>query len=153
MEALLGQVITIFGASALFIIVAGWLLKVGLTEGLKRETQRSIELLRLQAAKDLDEAKQNRGIEKELLTKLRTEFMAENAIRKLLQCRAWRLRTFDAIKIRLGGFEDNELRKLLVRSGAVSFRRRSDGKELWGLISENEILLDGTQGQEVNDED
>ncbi len=59
--------------------------------------------------------------------------MAEEAIRALLDLEGWGKRTFKEIKRRLGGFEDDELRKLLVRAGAIRFTRRADGEELWGL--------------------
>ena len=78
--------------------------------------------------------------ERKLRTELRTEFMAEQAAKKLLESPIWKLRSFDEIKKRLAGFEDNELRKILVRSGAVCFDG-DGGKELWGLISKNESSL------------
>jgi hypothetical protein len=31
----------------------------------------------------------------------------------------WRLRSFDVIKFHLGGFEDDDLRKMLVKAGAI----------------------------------
>ncbi len=68
--------------------------------------------------------------------KLRTEFMAEQVVRKLLDSEKWKMRSFEEIKKRLGGFDDDELRKLLVRAGAVRFEG-SDGLELWGLLSRN----------------
>jgi hypothetical protein len=74
--------------------------------------------------------------ERKLRTELRTEFMAEQAAKQLLESERWAKRSFDEIKKRLGGFEDNELRKILVRAGAVRFES-SDGKELWGLASRN----------------
>jgi hypothetical protein len=66
--------------------------------------------------------------------------MAENAAKSLLQDERWKKRSFKAIKNRLGGFEDNELRKILVRAGAISFES-DKGEELWGLISENQSDL------------
>jgi hypothetical protein len=66
----------------------------------------------------------------------RTEFMAEQAVRKLLQSPRWRQRSFSEIRKRIGGFADDELRKILVRSGAVKFEGQDD-KELWGLIDKN----------------
>jgi len=74
--------------------------------------------------------------ERKLKTELRTEFMAEQAAKSLLENEKWKKRSFDELKKRLGGFEENELRKILVRAGAVKFEA-SDGKELWGLISRN----------------
>jgi hypothetical protein len=66
--------------------------------------------------------------------------MAENAAKSLLQDERWKKRSFKAIKNRLGGFEDNELRKILVRAGAIRFES-DKGEELWGLISENQSDL------------
>jgi hypothetical protein len=64
--------------------------------------------------------------ERRLLTELRIEFMAEQAAKSLLENRCWTKRSFDQIKKKLGGFEENELRKILVRAGAVRFES-SDG--------------------------
>ncbi len=73
---------------------------------------------------------------------MRTEFMAEQAAKSLLENDNWRKRSFVEIKKRLGGFEDDELRKILVRSGAVRFEVKDEGKtELWGLISKNQKEL------------
>lgn len=66
--------------------------------------------------------------------RLRTEFMAEQVARKLLESEKWKKRSFKEIKKRLGGFEDDELRKILVRAGAVRFE---GDDELWGLLSRN----------------
>ncbi|GMU68246.1 MAG: hypothetical protein AMXMBFR37_05790 [Steroidobacteraceae bacterium] len=78
--------------------------------------------------------------ERKLKLELRTEFMAEQAAKALMEREDWKMRSFDEIKRRLGGFSDDELRKLLVRAGAVRFEG-TDGKELWGLISRNKEKL------------
>ena len=78
--------------------------------------------------------------ERRLKTELRTEFMAEEVAKALLEYEQWRKRSFDEIKKRLGGFGDDELRKILVRAGAVRFEGQK-GKELWGLISRNKDAL------------
>ncbi len=75
--------------------------------------------------------------ERRLRAELRTEFMAEQAARILLTKERWEKRTFAEIQKRLGGFTDDDLRKILVRAGAVRFIA-DDGSELWGLISRNE---------------
>ncbi|GFO61674.1 hypothetical protein GMST_39990 [Geomonas silvestris] len=74
--------------------------------------------------------------ERKIRAELRTEFKAEEVAKTLLKSEKWLKRSFEEIKKRLGGFEDNELRKILVRAGAVKFDT-SEGKELWGLISRN----------------
>jgi hypothetical protein len=75
-----------------------------------------------------------------LRTELRTQFMAEEAIRQLLLHDEWRQRSFTAVKRRVGGFSDDELRQLLVRAGALRFEG-SDGDELWGLRERNQDRL------------
>jgi hypothetical protein len=69
------------------------------------------------------------------------EFAAESAVTALLQQPDWKCRTFETIKKRLGGFDDDELRKLLVRAGAIRAFRDSDKAELWGLASRNPEFL------------
>ena len=70
------------------------------------------------------------------------EFASEAAVKTLLEQPEWECRTFDMIKKRLGGFDDDELRKLLVRAGAVrAFRNDERKTELWGLASRNPKLL------------
>jgi hypothetical protein len=67
------------------------------------------------------------------------EFAAERVAHELMQSK-WRLRSFDVIKFHLGGFEDDDLRKMLVKAGAIRFASKS-GFELWGLLSRNRDLL------------
>ncbi|HNX53927.1 MAG TPA: hypothetical protein PKI68_09310 [Pontiellaceae bacterium] len=75
--------------------------------------------------------------ERKLKTELRTEFMAEQVAKKLLENKKWTKRSFSEIKKRLGGFDDDELRKILVRAGAIRFESEYLD-EVWGLISRNE---------------
>ncbi len=72
--------------------------------------------------------------------KIRTEFMAEQVARKLLEVKRWPLRSFAIIKHHLGGFSDDELRQILVKTGAIRFKSKS-GHELWGLIERNKNKL------------
>lgn len=72
----------------------------------------------------------------------RLQFQAENVIRKLLFTEAWELRSFDVIKHHIGGFHDDELRRLLVRAGAVRFTAQN--KEMWGLLDRTQPALEGT---------
>ena len=82
-----------------------------------------------------------RAQEARLRTELLTEFMAEEAIRLLLEHEDWTLRSFEEIKRRIRGFSDDELRQLLVRAGAVAFERTRGGDELWGLRERNRARL------------
>lgn len=70
-----------------------------------------------------------------LSAEMRTEFMAEAAIRHLLQHEQWKRRSFDRIRKHVGGFDDNELRRILVGAGAVRFGEPND--EMWGLRERN----------------
>lgn len=62
------------------------------------------------------------------------EMSVERAIRHFLSVSELRYRSFYMIRHHIGGFEANQLRQLLVRSGAVRFIA-ADGTELWALIS------------------
>ena len=84
--------------------------------------------------------------EERLRAELRTEFMAEEAIRKLLLHERWEKRSFEEIKRRVGGFGDDELRKLLVRAGAVRFYGK-DNVEFWGLIERNEVHVNKPESE------
>jgi len=91
------------------------------------ETNRAIALERLRAENQLSDA-------------------ASESLRELLSGPEWELRSFDAIKKHLRGFEDNELRRLLVACGAVSFDQRGSGKDLWGLRLRNADKLTPAPG-------
>jgi predicted Holliday junction resolvase-like endonuclease len=72
--------------------------------------------------------------------RIRTEFMAEGVAKQLLNAEKWKQRSFEAIQRRLGGFQPDELRKILVRAGAVKFEGKA-GEELWGLLERNKDSL------------
>jgi hypothetical protein len=57
-----------------------------------------------------------------LRAELRTEFMSEEAIRALLTHEKWTRRSFRIIRYHIRGFDDDELRKMLVSAGAVATR-------------------------------
>jgi hypothetical protein len=75
--------------------------------------------------------------ERRLKREYMLDFMAETAARTLLESKQWEKRSFKAIEARLGGFTEDELRKVLVRAGAVRFKGAND-QELWGLLKRNE---------------
>jgi hypothetical protein len=78
--------------------------------------------------------------ERKLRRDFRLDFAAESVAHRLLSHREWRLRSLRVIRHHLGGFDDDELRRILVRSGAIRFSSRS-GEELWGLLERTEELL------------
>jgi hypothetical protein len=67
------------------------------------------------------------------LEAVKTEHMAEQAVRYFLSHKGYTDRSFELIQKRIGGFEGDELRRLLVRAGAVRFFR-SDKTEWWRLL-------------------
>jgi hypothetical protein len=62
----------------------------------------------------------------------RTGFMAESVARELLTQYHQPFRTFIMIRHHIGGFGDDELRRILVRAGALRFMSKN-GIELWAL--------------------
>jgi hypothetical protein len=77
------------------------------------------------------------------------EHRSENLVRKLLSHNKWRLRTFKTIQHHVAGFEDDELRKILIRAGALRFTD-AEGIEIWGLMERNMDLVEGEYGTRQN---
>jgi hypothetical protein len=71
----------------------------------------------------------------------KTEFMAEETARHFLSHRSFTDRSFETLRNHLGGFEDDELRKILVRAGAIRIVRE-DGTEWWRLVSRMEEFIE-----------
>jgi hypothetical protein len=88
--------------------------------------------------------------ERKLRADLRTEFMAEATVRRLLQSPKWEMRSFDIIKKSVGDFTDEELRRFLVRAGAVRFWNLETERELWGLIERNLHVIEGTDDDDAS---
>ncbi len=63
----------------------------------------------------------------------KTEFMAETTARHYLDHKGYTDRSFEVLESHLGGFNEDELRKILVRAGAVRVYR-DDGSEWWTLL-------------------
>ncbi len=74
----------------------------------------------------------------------KTEFMAEFTAKHFLNHKLYTDRSFDTLKKHLGGFEDNELRKILVRAGAIR-TIRDDGSEWWRLLSRMDEFIEKKQ--------
>lgn len=64
----------------------------------------------------------------------KTDFMAEETARHFLNHKGYTDRSFDVLEKHLGGFAPDDLRKILVRAGAVR-EFRDDGSEWWYLLS------------------
>ena len=71
----------------------------------------------------------------------KTEYMAEETARHFLSHKGFTDRSFDTLRKHLGGFEDDELRKILVRAGAMRVYRE-DGSEWWRLISRMDEFIE-----------
>lgn len=87
---------------------------------------------------------QKQRFKQELLLKqeeFKTEFVAENTVKHFLTHKGYTDRSFEILKRHLGGFEDDELRKILVRAGAIR-TYRDDGSEWWRLLSRMEEYIE-----------
>ena len=71
------------------------------------------------------------------LEAVKTEHMAEKTATYYLEHKGYTDRSFTYLSKRLGGFKDDELRKILVRAGAVRYIR-ADSSEWWRLLSRSE---------------
>ena len=71
----------------------------------------------------------------------KVEFMAEETARHFLSHKSFTDRSFETLKNHLGGFEDDELRKILVRAGAIRIYRE-DGTEWWRLLSRMDEFIE-----------
>lgn len=78
----------------------------------------------------------------------KTEFMAEETARHFLSHKAFTDRSFETLKEHLGGFEDDELRKILVRAGAMRIYRE-DGSEWWRLLSRMDEFIERKQLEKI----
>lgn len=72
---------------------------------------------------------------------MKTEFMAEETARHFLSHKSFTDRSFETLKNNLGGFDDDELRKILVRAGAIRVHRK-DGSEWWRLLSRMDEFIE-----------
>jgi hypothetical protein len=71
----------------------------------------------------------------------KTDFAAEETARYFLSHRIHIERSFETIRKSIGGFEEDELRKILVRAGAIR-SYREDGSEWWKLLSRMDEYLE-----------
>jgi len=99
------------------------------------------KLARLKGQMDQDLTRAKVGFDKELNEQKarldqKTEFAAERVAYELMMHNVWPWRSFRIIKHHLGGFNDDELRKILVRAGAIRWTASND-EEVWGLLNRN----------------
>jgi len=81
---------------------------------------------------------------KVLREEYKTEYIAETTAKHFLNHKSYTDRSFEILQKHLGGFEDNELRKILVRAGAIR-TYREDGTEWWRLLSRMDEFIDKKQ--------
>lgn len=82
----------------------------------------------------------------------KTEFMAETTAKHFLNHQGYTDRSFETLKNHLGGFEDDELRKILVRAGAIRVYRK-DGTEWWRLLERMDEYIEHQKARERGEED
>ena len=68
--------------------------------------------------------------ERRLRKEFQLQYAAERVVHELLKDARWTLRSFDVVRRHIGGFEDEELRRILVRAGAIRFEAKSGGRAL-----------------------
>jgi hypothetical protein len=78
----------------------------------------------------------------------KVEFMAEETARHFLSHKGFTDRSFETLRNHLGGFDDDELRKILVRAGAVRILR-DDGSEWWRLLSRMDEFIERKQLEKI----
>jgi hypothetical protein len=78
----------------------------------------------------------------------KVEFMAETTARHFLSHKGFTDRSFETLRNHLGGFEDDELRKILVRAGAIRVYR-DDGSEWWRLLSRMDEYIERKQLDQI----
>jgi hypothetical protein len=71
----------------------------------------------------------------------KVEYMAEETVRHFLGHKSFTDRSFETLRSHLGGFGDDELRKILVRAGAIRVYR-ADGSEWWRLLSRMDEFIE-----------
>jgi hypothetical protein len=78
----------------------------------------------------------------------KVEFMAETTARHFLSHKSYTDRSFETLRKHLGGFGDDELRKILVRAGAIRVYRE-DGSEWWRLLSRMDEYIERKQLDQI----
>ncbi|WP_436516391.1 hypothetical protein [Ekhidna sp. To15] len=71
----------------------------------------------------------------------KTERSADAALSKFLRHVKFRRRSFSFIKSKMGGFEDEELRRMLIRNGAIrSYEKKANKNiEWWELLEQSKV--------------
>ncbi len=75
----------------------------------------------------------------------KTDFMAEETARHFLNHKSYTDRSFDTLQKHLGGFNEDELRKILVRAGAIRIYREDD-TEWWRLLNRMDEYIEKKSG-------
>ena len=76
-----------------------------------------------------------------LREQFKTDFMAEETAKHFLSHKSYTDRSFETLEKHLGGFSGDELRKILVRAGAIRVYRE-DGSEWWRLLSRMDEFIE-----------
>jgi hypothetical protein len=84
------------------------------------------------------------------LVSYKRDTMAERAAKHFLKHKTFTDRSFDTLQKHLGGWDDepDELRKILVRAGAV--RSYRDNKEWWTLLSRWDEKIENIKSRKGN---
>jgi len=78
----------------------------------------------------------------------KVEYMAETTARHFLSHKSYTDRSFETLRNHLGGFNDDDLRKILVRAGAIRVFRE-DGSEWWRLLARMDEFIERKQLDQI----
>jgi hypothetical protein len=78
----------------------------------------------------------------------KTEFMAEQTAKVFLNHKKHVDRSFSVLREHLGGFEDDELRKILVRAGAIRVIRKDSQEEMWTLLARSQEFFEDKRSRQ-----
>lgn len=68
----------------------------------------------------------------------RSKEQAKEILEEMLNHKKYVDRSFEALKGKIGGFNDDEIRKILLEIGAIKAIRKDDGTEWWYLKDRRE---------------
>jgi hypothetical protein len=175
-------ILTSLISSAALLGALVWLLQNWISERLKNAIKHEYDAklethkaqLKAEYDKELESCKAKLAIENATATErlkmelqmvmlkeqYKTEYMAEETVRRLLNHKKFIRRTFAAIQNELGGYDgeaSNELRRILVRAGARRFFSKGDRtdpkNEWWMLVSRMEEWIDKKEAERAKKEE
>lgn len=112
----------------------------------RQQQKHDLQVLRETHQADLQKLQETHKSDLEILKEThKTDFVAEETAKHFLNHKTHIDRSFDVLQKHLGGFEEDELRKILVRAGAIRVYR-DDDSEWWRLLSRMDEYISKKKG-------